>query len=120
MATLNELMEGKKPGEIKVQLKSFLPEQYFVPHFQSICTLWHGINESGDYERYDEDLRDWQLYTEPKPKVKRAQYIVISDFYGLPHRTTGFFKDDDEARENCPGTKKKVERLPETEREFDE
>jgi hypothetical protein len=110
-------MEGKKPGQIRVRKAGYREDKYFVPYFLSILGNWHGIHQDGAADSFYGEGDYWQLYTEPKPKVKRAQYMI---FYGAnPLQTPNYFRDDEEVWSDYPSVKR-IERLPETEREFDE
>lgn len=60
---------------------------------------------------------DWEVQEEPKPKVKRAQYLVIPLGDDAPFQTTDFYKDDIEAR--LLNEDWEIIRLTETEREFE-
>jgi len=119
MATISELMEGKKPGEIKVRN---LYGDIFIPYFKS-DVLWHGLNGYiGKATNFLDSRTSWQIYTEPKPKVKRAQYLVEVD-YSVPLITPQFYENDAEAMDAHfvpDGSECRVTRLTETEREFEE
>ena len=118
MATLNQLMEGRRPGEIKVCKLSLGGGSYFIPYFQNVYGRWHGLREDGTNEDYAANNNLWEIYTEPKPKVKRAQYIINRSHH-LPFVSPILFKDEVEARKLYPDAVT-VERMSETEREFDE
>ena len=111
-------MEGKRPGEIKVCNEYYHKGAYFIPYFQSVYGNWHGLREDGTNDYYITNSDCWEIYTEPKPKVKRAQYLFINS-ESLPAVKDQFFVDDAEALK-WAALNTKVIRLPETEREFDE
>lgn len=69
MPTIDELMEGKKPGEIKVIYDVYI----FTPHYR-MNNRWYGFYPDDDKEfmKCECATQDiWELYTEPKKKVKR-------------------------------------------------
>jgi hypothetical protein len=121
MATLDKLMEGKGPGEIKVRKSSYGEDGYFIPYFRSIYDTWHGLRDDETNDYYDANYDCWELYTEPKPKVRRAQYLMqnlIAD--RRPFQTYEFFRDDAEAAAAFGSLVMVIGRVVETEREFDE
>jgi hypothetical protein len=78
--------------------------------------VWYAVDGRYNVAREsDYDLvAEW---TEPKPKVKRAQYLVVPHA-DQPYITGRMYKDEEEAR--ASHGKGKYTRLIETEREFDE
>lgn len=85
MATIDQLMEGKKPGEIKIcTSKHPMRDGYFVPYY-NIRGLWYGIFHALD-NRIDNEIHNsedegdyWQLYTQPKKKVKRWLWVYANN-----------------------------------------
>jgi hypothetical protein len=78
MSTIDELMEGKKPGEIKVTKLGWNKENYFRPFFRDEQGEWHGLDELEHKDTSDGyDLNDnWSLWVEPKPKVVLHEVLV--------------------------------------------
>lgn len=74
--TIDELMEGKEPGSIRVCLPEWSEGRFFSPYFRT-KTDWHGLNENltDDYWSATNCI-DWHLYEEPKPKRK----IVLHEY----------------------------------------
>jgi hypothetical protein len=128
MATLNKLMEGRKPGEIKVCKDLFYASRYFVPYFLTRDGLWYGMDSEGTPEAHlglnmSSTAAGWHLYTAPKPKVKRALHVIVPlDGKNQPWLYSNYCKDEDEVQERLKVslTMFKFIRLPETERDFDE
>jgi len=79
MARISELMQGKKPGEIKIRCDS--RAGYFQPYFVTKNGVYVGLDECGDICSYSyrpgEVDNSWQLYTEPKPKVIYYEFLSI-------------------------------------------
>jgi hypothetical protein len=116
-------MEGKKPGEIKVRKSDYGEGRYFIPYFRTTYDSWHGLHEDETNNYYAANVDLWELYTEPKPKVKRALYVIVPlDEINQPRLYSFYCKDEVEVYE-CLGISPirfKCIRLPETEMEFDE
>lgn len=82
MATIDELMQGKKPGEIKVTHKEgiFSAGYFFIPYFRSnyiqfrSAATWYGLIDNSKPWDFPADLDLWKLYEEPKPEVKLVKY----------------------------------------------
>lgn len=68
MATIDELMEGRKPGEIKIISPDVVDESYFVPFFRDQAGLWNGLDAKGRSRYYNNHRKNWEIYTEQKPK----------------------------------------------------
>ena len=76
MSTIDFLMEGKKPGEIKVcyfgdaetRVGHWPSHMFFVPYFKD--QVWYGLDEKHNVQQYKTD-QDWSLYQEPKKKVTK-------------------------------------------------
>jgi hypothetical protein len=92
MATIAQLMEGKKPGEIKLRLSSWPPTSFFSPFYITVDEIWHGLMKDGYSCWYRNIDTNWELYTEPKPKRKLAPYIVTDGKAVWSPNT--FFEDD--------------------------
>lgn len=66
--TIDELMEGKAPGSVKiVRQHSLQHTAIFCPYFKT-CEGWHGVNEEGTQAIWRDNGWFWKLYTEPKKK----------------------------------------------------
>lgn len=85
--TLNDLMEGKQPGEIRVRRGDWPPESWFRPFFVVRSQGWMGLMASLGYSIWDDDEPYWTLWTEPAPpkkmrkvKMYRAIYKVDSGY----------------------------------------
>lgn len=125
LSTIDELMEGKKPGEIKIRQIGWDSKKWFQPFFAT-SGEWTGIlnNESGTPYRSvwygDEAL--WQLWSEPKKKVKRWQWAVWFKDLAAPKSSSTFFTSEEEARAAIVDESniKIMQRLDFTEQEFDE
>lgn len=75
MATLKEIMEGKEWGCTKIRRPHWNDCEYFIPYFISSNHIVYGLNEvilGATYHSYN--YVDWELYTEPKKKVRLYQY----------------------------------------------
>lgn len=70
MATIDELMKDKKPGEIKITCPPWQSEDYFLPYFK-IADQWHGFMHDKRSAFFRNGLNDrWRLYEEPKKTKK--------------------------------------------------
>lgn len=116
MPIISQLMEGRNPGEIKV----YSGAHRFIPYFESYG-MWHGLDACGNPTAFLDSCTSWKIYTEPKPKVKRAQYLLMFLDDPRPFVTGRLFVDDKDVCDAYDIKKYRVlERLLETEREFDE
>lgn len=126
MPTIKELVDkhSKVPGDIRVIHPDFNTGVWLRPYFH--CELnkcWYGRNEVGNAMVVCDSLSpNFQLYEEPKPKVKRAQYLIVEGEgrYHNPYTTADWYKDEDDARLGTSvfGHGQFI-RLTETERDFD-
>lgn len=123
MATIAQLIQlfGDPQSHIKLRKFNMGPGEYFMPFFITKTHLWHGLNSEGVAEVWESSDNVWELYA-PVISVKRAQYVVWGPDLKYPYVMDKFFKDDreayDYANNHCP-VPVSVERIPETEREFD-
>jgi hypothetical protein len=89
--TIDELMEGKQPGEIKITQDDFV-DIYFQPYYK-VGMCWYGKLGSG--VRLGEGFFDtyiyWRLYEEPK--LIRYKYAVLKRKDWV--ETTKFYTDDE-------------------------
>jgi len=121
--TLDELIteltkDGKRPDEFRVRAVDHKPGYWFRPYFKA-NGRWHGVDDSGSYWWSGLDDDTFELYTEPKPKVKRAQYLLA--YPGVnPFITDQLYIDEKQVRDQMAKNLIICERLTETEREFDE
>lgn len=72
MPTINDLMKGKQPGEIKVRLLGWNQNEWFKPYFKDEC--WHGTNQIGKHHNYT-GAGDWQLWQEPVEEVEVFEWM---------------------------------------------
>lgn len=72
MPTIDELMEGKAPGSIKVSPK--YRAGWFSPFFLDENKNWHGLNQNGRSEILPSYL-DCDLYQDPKPTIKVYEWM---------------------------------------------
>ncbi len=70
MATIDELMEGKVPGSVRVTHYGWDNNKYFTPYFKS-QNKWYGLSHLNTKDSWVDDSASWQLYTGPKKKVVR-------------------------------------------------
>jgi len=75
MNTLDELMEGKKPGEVKVQDEWWDPSMWFKPYFKT-GNKWYGLEQNGCSTAHTANNNRWSLYSEPKPKITLYETLV--------------------------------------------
>lgn len=120
MATVSELVtkHSKVPGDIKVRHCTWPKMEWARPYFQTRNGIFHGLNEDDNNIWLGTD-NNFELYVEPKRKVKRAQYLL--EWQNCrPEVTSVFFVDDDDVR-RCFNSNLliRLTRLTETEREFD-
>lgn len=124
MPTLDELIaehtkDGKRPDDIRVRQSDWRPEAWFRPYFKSQYGCWYGLNQDGTQRSFTPVEEDFELYTEPKPKVKRAQYLLA--YPGVnPFITDQLYIDEKQVRDQMAKNLIICERLIETERDFDE
>ena len=99
MATIDELMEGKAPGSVKVtNVKPgdmWGDDEYFIPYFK-VSNTWYGKSSAGNYmTQGDQDV--YGLYKEPK-KMKTWYWCYHTMFSGLP-TISALFKTEKEVRD---------------------
>lgn len=75
MSTIDELMQGKKPGEIKIARAYWDSTSWFAPYFKDRGNYWHGLLQGDHNFVANEALSDWHLYAQPKPKRILYEWI---------------------------------------------
>lgn len=75
--TIDELMEGKEPGSVRVFRKGYDADEWFRPYYKTKKDWW-GLTQSSLCHACSSLHDDWQLYEEPKPKPKRK--IVLREW----------------------------------------
>ena len=81
MSTIDKLMEGKKPGEVKIRRLSW-ECGYFQP-FYKIDDSWHGLRINGSRTYSTACLSptlDWELYQESSKKVKKWLWVDVKGY----------------------------------------
>lgn len=100
--TIDELMEGKAPGSVKITQPEMKSDYYMEPFFLG-CNGW--VCRSSDNQMYafrSTSTRRWKLYTEPKKKkVLRPAVIRYSDNSKKFRVTDDLYESEDEARKVC-------------------
>jgi hypothetical protein len=96
MATIDSLMEGKKPGEIKICLPQWPAGSYFRPYYVALFfpnkRYWFGtcVTPSATYDpanftdtaSYSAEMDNWQLYDEVREQMFRPELIELLKQYG--------------------------------------
>ena len=125
MATIDELMKGKKPGEIKVSSGEYLGDDngfYFIPFFK-IDYVWHGQVIGPEHIRADyfkgHENDTWYLYTEPKKKVKRWMWAYQSSTNRHNWFVDSIYYTEDEFKSRM-GKKYNYKKLCYSEMEFED
>jgi hypothetical protein len=77
LKTIDDLMEDRFPGEIKIRNVNWDNDDYFIPYFITTCGLWYGIDVDGAATYYA-DTASWQIYTEPKRKKIVYEWMFYS------------------------------------------
>ncbi len=70
MATIDELMQGKKPGEIKVRQVTWGADCWFEPYFRTrliseSSQWWNGLKQNECADCYTATGGGWELWQEP-------------------------------------------------------
>lgn len=102
--TISELMEGKRPGEIKIASPHLKQTVWFQPYFTDKNKHWHGISYLGDSQRWEGHIADWQIYVEPKKKKIMYQYAFKRQ--NGSWEVDPYFMDADAYDENNDWTKR--------------
>lgn len=122
LKTIDELMAGKQPGEIKLRQESMRSGVWFKPYFKT-SDKWYGeCNEPFQICFYG-STSTWSIYTEPKAKVKRWQYAFHEKDCNVWIVECCFFESDESAAKFMGDIHKDYDaykRLDYTETEFDE
>lgn len=124
MPTISELVKqhSKVPGDIRVYDKEHPVDGWFRPYYLSDDTGdWRGISSVSGDDIYD-NYRDYELYTEPKPKVKRwlwarNEQIIEDQSRWITHQR---FMTEEESKEFFIGEQRPLVRLEWSMQEFEE
>lgn len=99
MATIDELMQGKQPGEIKITHAEWkdLPSCFFKPFFKDKYQIWFGLGEDDEGEDAYSNRDDWYLWQEPRKKIKRWLWVSKSGHDNLWSLICGlrFFSEEE-------------------------
>lgn len=76
MPTINSLMAGKQPGEIKICQDCWRKDEWFQPYFKT--AVWHGVTNYGNYKCQFDDIDNWQLWQEPVEEVEVFEWMYKS------------------------------------------
>ena len=115
--TLKELIE-KYGWQVKFKVKDFPDDDWFKPYFKDRSGDFWGLDSEGNSTHWlKSDRHKWELYTEPKKKVKVYQYMFKNKSFWL--ETYGFYKDAEAFKKDYPNVKQ-FKRLDRTMEEVDE
>src|SRR5574338_410160 len=101
--TLDELIteltkDGKRPDELRLGRVNWGNGWWFRPYFRTRTGDWYGIDRAIEKDAYHGSADGFELYTEPKPKVKRAQYLLA--YRGMnPFITDQLYIDEKRVRD---------------------
>lgn len=77
--TIDQLMEGKKPGEIKIQISPEWTFEFFEPYYK-LDSYWYGILTEVDGTKFNDYFEKdvfFKLYKEPRLKKK----VILWQWY---------------------------------------
>ena len=124
MPTISELVaqHSKIPGDIRVW--DTKDKEWMRPYWDLQVgseTDWIGPTSTKPYgDQWGNTARDYQLYTEPKPKVMRAQYLIVPfQSEKMPHTTSKWYLDANELRSDVEMRGRTFSALRLDEREFE-
>lgn len=115
MSTIKELIEGKELP-VKITCKKLSPEWYIVTHANNMSCLTTDSN--GNHNGWLLSSDNWELYEEPKKKVKVALYAYRNN--SGSYATTMYMYKDDAHFEYCNPSYKLIKRLDSTEIEVND
>ena len=105
MATISELMEGGRPGEVRITCRGEVnPHWWFEPYFE-VGGMWYGKTPEKTVAAYANG--GWEIYTEPKKKVKWVEYLVTptNPASGTTPYTAWFREEQNKSLYTCVTTK---------------
>lgn len=82
MSSIDELMEGKQPGEIKICPANREPWDgwFFRPMYKDASNDWHGPDNENQANTWPSVVdRDWQIWQPPKKTVVRYLWAYAGD-----------------------------------------
>lgn len=77
---------------IKVRHSKWSKEVYFEPIYLSQEHIWHGLNDSGEHDSYDENAINFELWSPEKNKIKLYKWAIKLN-NGDWCETTAFYKE---------------------------
>jgi hypothetical protein len=94
---LSEIFKEGIDPKVKVRVKEWPDWAYVCFYFKDIQDNVHGIDhEKTYYVHFLHNNHGWEIYTEPKPVVKRAKYIYkCADDSGYCDTNSYYIDDDD-------------------------
>lgn len=124
--TIDELMEGKVPGSVKVQGCNWDALDWCKPFYKTAGTAWRVLGSKNDEYLVVGGREEWRIYVEPKPKVKRWLWAQGSkphdheDEREIEWNTGAGFYTEEEVKEVYRNFNYQLKRLDWSETEFDE
>ena len=96
MKTLKELLEGVELP-VKVRRDDWASKTTYDEIYYRYNETFYGHTSYGAQVSISVNEKGYELFTEPKPKVMRAQYLVYdASPYNVPYITNQLYKDDAE------------------------
>jgi len=115
--TLEDFLKGKTLP-CTITCDEWVNIKWVEFYFCNLKNHYYGLDDNGVlYGSLPDNENTWRLYTPPKPKVKRAPYMVYNGGCS-PCLTNVYYKDDKEFKADYGNLR--FERMTEFEREFEE
>lgn len=106
--TIDELMEGKAPGSVKIARANWDRGTFFSPYYKDKYKRWTGPDEEGVTWHDEGTYREYKFYSEPKKKKVLRPAIYRSALNSLS-LTTNLYESIEEAQVDF--TKNKLARF---------
>lgn len=94
LQTIDEIMEGREPGSVKVCRTGWNLDDNFSPYFRDEYGIWWGKWQSGNRGAIVGDTADYEIV---RHKTAYYQWLVWQTGY-LPRVTTQMYPDETSVR----------------------
>lgn len=115
LQTIDEIMEGREPGSVRVRQGHWHQDVWFAPHFRDHGGTWYGLSKDGYASDYP---GNYSMFEIVRPTVAYYQWVVVQA-EGFPYVPDFMYSSEEELRKDHTAVRM-VRRLDHTRIEIEE
>jgi len=115
MSTVDELINKERSGSKFIQDGSFKVKRYgwnvayFLPYYKTKDKYWSGLDSDGDGASHKDIIDEYEIYEEPKPKVKHWLWTYREQVRFCSYKPTiGLSYSEQEEWTKIPGSEVEI------------